>query len=184
MLTSLAVLFIVVIVCSFANLAQSQTPYSDYQCPASKATVHASCEVQITFENPCTTVQQEMMRRVNGQADGTWTDPHNNGTYTLLSNPNGFPATWEFSRTTGDGKYTDLINYAFSIYNDAGCKVYACSTSQVFSIGDAGTNYCNINDLYCDEDECQPYYKLFYDQLVERCTESDDNICYNRSSKK
>ena len=129
------------------------------------------------FENPCTTVQQEMMKRINGQADGKWTDPHNGGNYTALSTPNGLPATWEFSRVTGDGKYTDLINYAFYEYGVTSCQTYACSVSQVFSIGDAGTNFCNIHDLYCDEEGCNPFYKLFYDESVAKCTENNVDKC-------
>jgi hypothetical protein len=150
---------------------------TDFECPASKSPVHASCQVYTVFEDPCTTVQSEMMWRVNGQATGAWRDPHNNGNYSAISTPNGLPSTWEFSRTTGDGKYTDLINYAFYLYNENSCQVYACSESQVFSIGDYGTNYCNIHDLYCDEVGCQPHYKLFYDEEIKKCTQADQELC-------
>jgi hypothetical protein len=150
---------------------------TDYDCPSSPAKVHASCRVYTVFENPCTTVQQEMMKRVNGQADGSWTDPHNAGNYTALATPAGLPSTWQFQRVTGDGKYTDLINYAFYNLNEASCQVYGCSVSQVFSIGDAGTNYCNIHDLYCDEPGCRPFYKLFYDEDIDKCTEADQEVC-------
>merc|ERR1712006_45284 len=33
------------------------------------------------------------------------------------------------------------------------CKIEACSESQVFSIGDAGTNYCNVKLLVCGSDQ-------------------------------
>jgi hypothetical protein len=70
----------------------------NYECPSSPAKSHAGCQVYTVFENQCSAVQQEMMKRVNGQADGTWSDPHNNGTYALIDGPNGYPATWQFSR--------------------------------------------------------------------------------------
>ena len=78
---------------------------------------------------------------------------------------------------TGDGKYTDLINYAFYSYGETSCQVWGCSVSQVFSIGDYGTNYCNIHDLYCDEPGCNPFYKLFYDEKIDKCTQADQDIC-------
>ena len=55
-----------------------------------------------------------------GQTTRAWSDPHNNGTYTLLadSNPTGLPATWQMQRVTGDQKYTDLINFVFSVHGD------------------------------------------------------------------
>jgi hypothetical protein len=62
----------------------------------------------VNFSNDCQTVQNEMDKRINGQATGKWFDPHNNGTYTLLSKTTEL---FELSRTTGDGKYTDLINF-------------------------------------------------------------------------
>ena len=166
----------VVISCLFLLACYAQIE-EDYDCPSSPSMVHASCKVYTVFENPCSTVQQEMMKRVNGQADGTWTDPHNGGNYTVLSTPAGLPATWEFSRLTGDGKYTDLINYAFYAYGETSCQMYACSESQVFSIGDKGTNFCNIHNLYCDESGCNPFYKLFYDELVDKCTQADEELC-------
>ena len=48
-----------------------------------------------------------------------WTDPHNNGTYTLIGETADL---FELSRLTGDGKYTDLINFAFGS-SGSGCSV-------------------------------------------------------------
>ena len=59
------------------------------------------------------------------------------------------------NRVTGDGRYTDKINMDFT---DAGsaCAVTSCSESQVFSIGDGSTNYCNQRLLLCGSgDGCQ-----------------------------
>merc|ERR1711991_1085091 len=56
------------------------------------------------------------------------------------------------SRLTGDGKYTDKM--VFSLTDaDGSCKIEACSESQVFSIGDASTNYCNVKLLVCGSDQ-------------------------------
>lgn len=150
---------------------------NDFSCPTSGSAVHAGCKVYIVFENPCSTVQQEMMKRINGQMDGSWYDPHNNGTYSVIDSPAGLPALWQLQRVTGDLKYTDLINYNFYSYGETSCQVYACSESQVFSIGDSGTNYCNIHDLYCDEPGCKPFYKLFYDEEIKKCTQATIDTC-------
>lgn len=63
-----------------------------------------------------------LLADTTGQSTGAWSDPHNNGTYTLLanSNPGGAPATWQMQRVTGDQKYTDLINFVFSVHDTNG----------------------------------------------------------------
>ena len=115
-----------------------------------------------------------MKNRINGQKDGRWIDPHNNGTYAIISEE---LELFQISRTTGDGKYTDLINFVFGAVDNTQCNVFACSESQVFSISDYGTNYCNIADLYCDSPACNPFYKLSYDEEVAKCTESNPAVC-------
>mmetsp|Transcript_1540 Transcript_1540/g.2709 ORF Transcript_1540/g.2709 Transcript_1540/m.2709 type:complete len:168 (-) Transcript_1540:263-766(-) len=142
-------------------------------CPSSGSKVHAGCQVTTVFEDSCSTVQQEVTKRINGQSSGAWTDPHNNGTYSILADPAGLPATWQLQRITGDQKYTDLINFVFS-ENGSGCQLDGCSESQVFSIGDYGTNFCNIHDLYCNEAGCNSFNKLTYDEKAGKCT--DDNV--------
>ena len=113
---------------------------------------------------------QEMMDRINGQSSGKWHDPHNNGTYDIISNKNN---QLELKRLTGDGKYTDKMLFTFSQSgngNDATCNFQACSESQVTSIADFGTNYCNVKMMYCnDEDNCKPV---------------DGNIAYTETSAK
>ena len=145
----------------------------EYICPGSDSKAHASCKVHIKFEESCKVVQDEMSNRIAGQYD-KWHDPHNNGTYTQLSKQNYL---LEASRLTGDKKYTDLINYQFIEALSGGCDVYGCSESQVFSIGDAGTNFCNIFSLYCSDDKCQPFTKLTYSESVGKCTQADPALC-------
>jgi hypothetical protein len=131
-------------------------------------------QVNTNFINSCSTVQQEIKNRINGQKDGRWSDPHNNGTYTLISET---VELFQIQRVTGDGKYTDLINFVFGAVDNAQCNVFACSESQVFSIADMGTNFCNIHDLYCDEPGCNPFYKLSYDEEEGKCTQADASVC-------
>jgi hypothetical protein len=50
--------------------------------------------------------------------------------------------------------YTDHIGLHLTANAAGGCDVEACSTSQVTSIYDASTNFCNIHDLYCSEAGC------------------------------
>ena len=60
------------------------------------------------------------------------------------------------SRTTKNGQYTDKFGFSFSTVG-AGCQVKGCSQSQVTSIADFSTNYCNLHDLYCgSQDGCTP----------------------------
>jgi len=170
-----AILFVVFAIISVAFAAQ---PY-DYNCPASSAMMHAGCKVNTQFKNTCDTVQQEMLKRINGQTEPVdsnnhWRDPHNNGTYTLLTQSVDL---FTLSRKTGDGKYTDLINFVFGPVDNTQCNVFACSESQVTSISDYGTNFCNVHDLYCDESGCKPFVKLSYDEKAAKCTKQDASVC-------
>jgi hypothetical protein len=41
--------------------------------------------------------------------------------------------------------------------SSSSCKLEACSRSQVFSLLDMGTNYCNLKMLFCgSKDGCKP----------------------------
>merc|ERR1711862_65276 len=77
-----------------------------------------------------------------------WHGTHNHGTYTKQSYGGDVSA----SRLTGDGKYTDKMIFTLTDEGES-CKIEACSESQVFSIGDAGTNYCNVKLLVCGSDQ-------------------------------
>lgn len=39
------------------------------------------------------------------------------------------------------------------------------------------TNFCNIHDLYCAEDGCQPFTKLSYEETSGKCTEESPEKC-------
>jgi len=173
-----AILFVALAILSIVFAAQ---PY-DYNCPPSAASMHAGCKVNTRFESTCETVQQEMMKRINGQtesaaSDKYWRDPHNNGTYTLLTQSNPNPDLFTLQRVTGDGKYTDLINFVFGPVDNTQCNVFACSESQVTSLLDYGTNFCNIHDLYCAEAGCKPFAKLSYEEEAAKCTKQDASVC-------
>ena len=58
----------IIYICLALLLERTIAQQDDYDCPSSDAMVHAGCKVYTVFENPCSTVQQEMMKRVNGQA--------------------------------------------------------------------------------------------------------------------
>jgi hypothetical protein len=140
-------------------------------CPKSDSSVHAGCEMEVTFKNSCESVRNEISSRINGQFQA-WHDPHNNGTYTLTSSSESQISA---SRLTGDKKYTDLMIFTFAD-SATGCTMGACSESQVFSIGDGSTNYCNLHDLYCADAGCRPFTKLSYSESVGKCTSHDD-VC-------
>merc|ERR1712113_431705 len=103
-------------------------------------------QITDTAAATCDVVKQEIKDRLAGK--NGWYDQHNRGTYTEQSYGGDVSA----SRLTGDGKYTDKM--VFSLTDNGGsCKIEACSESQVFSIGDAGTNYCNVKLLVCGSDQ-------------------------------
>ena len=129
----------------------------DGACPSTPATFGMACGMRITTvaAASCDDVLAEMSARIKGQS-GTWHDPHNNGTYTRQNYGGSFSA----SRQTGDGKYTDKMIFTLTPMagaSSASCKLEACSRSQVFSLLDMGTNYCDLKMLFCgSKDGCKP----------------------------
>jgi len=131
---------------------------SDMVCPPTAASLGIACGMQITTTAAasCSKVLAEMKARIAGQY-GAWHDPHNNGTYSVQS----YGGTFSASRLTGDGKYTDKMIFTLTT-EGSGCKIEACSRSQVFSIADYGTNYCDLKMLYCGTaDGCKPVVNDF-----------------------
>merc|ERR1712000_239894 len=111
---------------------------SGMTCPGSPAAlVHAGMKITAAAQVSCDIVLQEMKDRVDGKND--WYDQHNRGTYTEQSYGGAFSA----SRLTGDGKYTDKMIFDLTPDGDS-CKIEGCSESQVTSVADFGTNYCEL----------------------------------------
>lgn len=54
------------------------------KCPGSSSWVHASAKVEVLAQATCQDVMEEIKARVAGNEAGTWHDPHNGGTYSLL----------------------------------------------------------------------------------------------------
>ena len=148
-----------------------------YDCPSSAALLYASCRVEATTPASCASVRSEvsqhrasdvvvphfplsrvcspqMLARVVSQP-ANWRDPHNGGTYTVLDASD--PITLSLQRLTGDGKYTDKLTFRLEAAAPGGCTLFGCSASQVTSVADFSTNYCNLRMLYCGvEDGCEP----------------------------
>ena len=117
-------------------------------CPSSSAWPHAGCEVSLTTTASCSEASAEVVARISGQYDD-WHDPPNNGTYTIISDETSTGGLLQLSRLTGNQKYTDHINFKFSTDSEgAGCSIDACSQSQVTSVADYSTNYCNSRKKY------------------------------------
>lgn len=130
----------------------NEASVENYPCPGSQSFIHASCRVITTIDDECSNVLEEMKARVNGQYD-KWHDPHNNGTYLdLIEKDGGIVLKHE----TGNKKYIDHIGFSMSSVQNGKCKLRGCSESQVTSIADFSTNYCNLFHLYCgSKDRCQ-----------------------------
>eukprot|EP00435_Cladocopium_sp_Y103_P005896 s3997_g1.t3 len=112
------------------------------KCPGSASFIHASAKVVAIADASCHDVHEEVLGRVKSP---TWHDPHNGGTYTILSESS---AEIDLKRLTGNKKYTDHLAGA-----PCGRMIMGCSESQVFSIADGSTNYCNLRNLYCGSTE-------------------------------
>eukprot|EP00545_Synedropsis_sp_CCMP1620_P012707 CAMPEP_0119029422 /NCGR_PEP_ID=MMETSP1176-20130426/40511_1 /TAXON_ID=265551 /ORGANISM="Synedropsis recta cf, Strain CCMP1620" /LENGTH=155 /DNA_ID=CAMNT_0006985763 /DNA_START=1148 /DNA_END=1615 /DNA_ORIENTATION=- len=142
-------------------------------CPDTPARVHASCEMTVTFDQSCEKVKNEVEARANSS---NWVDPHNKGTYTLEIASGTRVA---ISRLSGDGLYTDKMALEFADTDSNGCIVSACSASQVTSVLDFSTNFCNLYNLYCNsEDGCavvgdelthSERYDSCWQRSVEKC---------------
>eukprot|EP00756_Hemistasia_phaeocysticola_P030450 Hpha_TRINITY_DN16289_c0_g1::TRINITY_DN16289_c0_g1_i1::g.14344::m.14344 len=142
---------------------------SAMNCPGSGASVHCGMRITTTAATSCANVKSEAQARVAGQY-AKWHDPHNNGTYTAEN----YGGSVSFSRVTGNGKYTDKMIFTLTDQSDS-CLIEACSESQVFSIGDMGTNYCDLKMLYCGaKDGCKPVLNDFTvgDEKTEKFAES------------
>lgn len=141
-------------------------------CPGSPARMHAKCEMALTFSQPCNDVLTEINARVSGK--NGWTDPHNGGQYSITNQTSTFLSG---QRVTGDAKYTDLFEFSLTT-TSGGCSVEACSESQVNSLLDYSTNYCNLHSLYCSAASGCPTVgaDLTYSEDYTSCTQHDD-VC-------
>mmetsp|Transcript_30358 Transcript_30358/g.56922 ORF Transcript_30358/g.56922 Transcript_30358/m.56922 type:complete len:352 (+) Transcript_30358:61-1116(+) len=140
------------------NLAPTPPPFPDHACPGISWPMHAHCQVELTALANCDEVMGEMQARVVGISDGSWHDPHNNGTYSLLDQSS---ESLEFQRVTGNKMFTDKLKFTFEDF-DGGrvCRIRGCSQSQIPSVADFSTNYCNLRMLYCGSDDgCKPVLK-------------------------
>jgi len=138
---------------SFMTVARA----ASMKCPSSGSRIHAGVEVTAVADASCKRVKAEVQARISG-ANG-WTDPHNSGIYSLLSEAENELKTQRTTnpKTSIGGKvYTDKQIFTFTDVDDGKCQIEACSQSQGMSISDASTNYCDIHDLYCNDAVCSP----------------------------
>ena len=141
-------------------------------CPGSPAKMHAKCDMGVSFTDSCDSVLTEINARVAGK--NGWSDPHNGGVYSITNQTSSFLSG---QRTTGDGKYTDSFDFSFTT-SGTGCSVEACSESQVNSLIDYSTNYCNLHSLYCSSSSGCPTVgaDLSYTETYSSCHQHDD-VC-------
>mmetsp|Transcript_6492 Transcript_6492/g.13385 ORF Transcript_6492/g.13385 Transcript_6492/m.13385 type:complete len:199 (-) Transcript_6492:39-635(-) len=139
----------------FSNVTSAWGSYV-FSCPGSAAWgPHAKMEMTVVAFAACAAVKEEMLARIHG--NNGWYDPHNKGTYTIIDDY-ADAAELHLSRKTGNGKYTDKLNIGFlPSRSDQSCTIRGCSESQVSSVLDMSTNYCNLRMLYCGSAEgCRP----------------------------
>jgi hypothetical protein len=173
----------------FTSASQHAAASSSSSCPGSPAAIHAKCEMTVTFPlNNCQEIKAEILGRIAGKRK--WTDPHNGGTYTLLSsNTTAGTNTLQGSRRTANEKYTDLfqLNFVSSSTTENNCIVKACSESQVTSVLDYSTNYCNLHSLYCNanSDGCPiVQQELQYKEDFKNCRQHEAAMCLSSPTVK
>lgn len=133
--------------------------YATDVCPGSPSLIHAYTQIEALAQASCAVVRREVLSRIGSEGSG-WHDPHNNGVYKVVDQSK--KDILALQRTTGGaGKYTDKLNFGLRDA-EGGCVIHGCSESQVFSISDFSTNYCNLRMLYCGSaDGCHPVYSDF-----------------------
>ena len=109
--------------------------------------------------------------------------PHSH-THTLFSVFTPFVFIRSFfhtnQRVTGDKKYTDKFDFSFSPQvGGVGCVLSACSESQVTSVLDYSTNFCNLHALYCSSADGCPTAgtDLSYSESYSSCSQHDAGAC-------
>eukprot|EP00306_Pavlova_sp_CCMP459_P007010 CAMPEP_0185164784 /NCGR_PEP_ID=MMETSP1139-20130426/9913_1 /TAXON_ID=298111 /ORGANISM="Pavlova sp., Strain CCMP459" /LENGTH=381 /DNA_ID=CAMNT_0027730169 /DNA_START=9 /DNA_END=1157 /DNA_ORIENTATION=+ len=125
-------------------------------CPGSPALIHARCSLTVSFDQSCDEVRRVIAVRVAAVHDckskpGTYSGDASSG-----------------ARTTGDGKYTDRFSMSY-VPAGSGCTLHACSESQVTSVIDFSTNYCNLVNLY-GPNGTSP---LTYTEKMTNCNQHD-----------
>lgn len=129
--------------------------------------------MKVTFPGTqCDVVQTEILARIAGQSG--WTDPHNGGKYVLTSSDSD---DVHGTRAPGSqAKQPVPDKFGMSLSQDgADCTLQACSESQVFSILDFSTNYCNLHDLYCGSADKCPFVKSDLKGYTEDFTSCHQN---------
>jgi hypothetical protein len=136
----------------------------------------------VYFSESCEKVIAVIKGRVAGQSTGAWHDPHNNGKYTIDHNSTQEIDLHRLTGKQGQPTYTDKMTFTFETHSDSdyGCKVDACSDSQVLSVTDFNTNYCNLHDLYCFDKEChgEESKKLHFKEELLNCVLHTKEDCY------
>ncbi|KAJ9455286.1 hypothetical protein DIPPA_64838 [Diplonema papillatum] len=158
----------------FVLLLAVEALRADYLCPGSPAPIHAHCQVSaVTTDNmDRTTVATEIQKRL------TVVDPHNNGTYALMRFDET-NMTFYGNRTTGLAPYYVDLWIIQLIEDGLNTIIRSCSESQVSSLLDASTNYCNVHNLYCGtQDGCKPAtFNLAYLESFGSCSQHEASAC-------
>ncbi len=149
-------------------------------CPGSPSWEHAKCKMVVKFHNvPCSTVEHEINLRLTSP---DWVDPHNHGQYGELEDKYDKKGGdyIKGQRLSGNKKYIDLFTFSLTPDHEfGGCRAIACSESQVLSILDFNTNYCNLRNLYCNSHEgCNVMeYELGYEEELIKCGQHKKEAC-------
>ncbi|KAG8458238.1 hypothetical protein KFE25_001530 [Diacronema lutheri] len=132
----------------------------DSACPGSPSLIHAKCKISVYFDQPCAAVEAVMDARIAAVHD-------------CKSRPGLYKGSARFgSRTTGDGKYTDLFKSTLAPAHGGGCTLTACSESQVTSVVDFSTNFCNLFNLYGNNSS-----PLTFTERLDSCPQHDKASC-------
>jgi len=159
-----------------AELQAESCGLNSLGCPGSPVaeSEHSACGMSVVFEASCADVQQEIEARITGNVDRKAL-PGNY--FSTSSESNTCTKGGRDTNANADpGPFTDLFGF---LYGGSGnsCTISGCSESQVNSLCDMSTNFCNMFNLYCNSNAgCTPqihdlsYGSVKYD---ESCNHTD-----------
>lgn len=160
-----ASMFTLLLLVATVSLAATLPPgrsagHSMDACLGSPSRVHARCKLTVHFRDSCKVVEPFMQARLDASHD-------------CKSNPGTYRGSLQDgTRTTGDGKYTDRFRAIFTPVAGGGCAMTACSESQVTSVIDYSTNFCNLYNLYGNSSS-----PLAFTESYDACMQHDVNKC-------
>ena len=128
-----------------------------------------TCTYEVFFYNAtCANVRAELNKRIAGK--NGWEDPQV-GTYTMLNQAGN---DIRIKRVSSSGQEFDIVIWLYQDWEN--CRGEVCSASVDELVNDDTRQYCNIHDIYCAEEGCNPFEVLQYDESNFSCKNEESDV--------